>query len=334
MSDGVRLSAIMSGYKPLAVIHAATSPGMTLSNSPRSAYDNIVIGTLNLLEAMRASQISMLCVMASAAIYGDSSALSLSEQAQVRPLTPYGASLAAIETMISDFSFVGDLRWASLRLFSAAGADPELDFGSRLEGDNRLLPIALDAATGHRSNVPVYGSHFLTRDGSALRDYVHVTDIADATMRSLEGLFSNRAAGPYNIGSGREYSVFEVLQCVERITGKKPSLRYEAKRPFEPPILSADISRAEQELLWTPKYSALATIVTTEWEYRKTLWQARSDAGLLGMRKIEPQQDPHRKSFGHEPADGNVIDLEHDTHEELLKKLDLFLEATQSSRES
>jgi len=326
MTDHARLRSVITEYKPLAVIHAATSPGMSDPDRPQNAYDSIMLGTLNLLDVMRDTSISLLCLIASSALYGESSALYLTEEASVRPLTAYGASLAAVETMISDFSLVGDLRWVSLRLFSAAGADPDLDMGWRLTDSHRLIPTALDAASDHRSFVPVYGSHFATRDGTALRDYVHVSDIADVTLRSLEGLFSNRAAGPYNIGTGVEYSVFDVIHAVERIVQKKPTIRYEAKRKDEPPMLSADPARAALELLWKPKQSSLDYIVSTEWAYRQALWQTRSEAGLLGMRLTSPEdtmiRNANPSSF---VSSGDLREQDH-AHKDVLDKLDAFLE--------
>lgn len=320
LRDAERLSEVFAQYSPIAVVHCATSNADHRSTKdPLSHYGTIATATLTLLEAMRRHAVTNLCMMSGASVYGEQSALLVAEQAATNPLNPYGACLNAIENMTADFGQVASMNWVSLRLFTVAGADFESGLGEDHDGDVSLVPRAVDAALGHQSYVPILGSHYATRDGTALRDYVHVTDVALAAAMSVEKLLKGSVLGPYNIGTGIDRTVLEIIAVIERMTGLKCPVRYEAKRLDEPYALSADISRARDELGWFPKHSDIETIIGSDFVFRQKLWERRLRDKSGAARFEEAAAIMH-----HEPL-SDLSEMPKD-RDDLIKKLDDFLD--------
>lgn len=319
LRDGERLSQIFKIHKPVAVVHCATSRFFAKSyHDPMEIYGNIAIGTLNLLEIMRQASVTDLCIITNASVYGANSALNIPEQTPTEPLTAFGACLNAVENMIGDFSLHHELRWISLRLFNVGGADLESELGENHPNEIGLIPIAIDAILGRRNHVPIRGSHFPTRDGSALRDFVHVKDVASAIVLSLDHLARQDGLGPYNIGTGREVSVLEIIHAIEQISGQKCPVRYEAKVGSEPFALSADFERARLELGWEPRNSQILDLLSSAFEFRKHFWAKQSRPSrpddlvhdTVVIQHAEPMTEMARSA------------IEHDV---LLEKLDSFL---------
>jgi UDP-glucose-4-epimerase GalE len=319
LRDIEKLALIFQRYKPVAVAHCATSRlSIEGRNEPNELYQNIVLGTLSLLDVMRGNSVNNLCMLTNAAIYGSKSGLEIPEQTGTEPLTPYGACLTAIENIAADFGLSSGLRWISLRLFSVGGADVEAGLGEDHAAEIGLIPLAIDAALRKRDYVPILGSHFATRDGTALRDFLHVSDAADAAVLAIEHLFKNDGLGPYNIGTGKDHSVTEIIRMVESVSGLKCPVRFEAKLANEPFALSSDSERARWELGWSPRSSTLEKIVQTAFQFRKDLWERRLQDGIPGVARHQSDARIH-----HEPlTDMQIVQTE---HEVLLKKLDEFL---------
>lgn len=320
LRDAERLSQVFAQHGPIAVVHCATSNSEHRSAAdPLSHYIRIAAGTLSLLEAMRRNAVTNLCLMSGASVYGDHSSLLVAEHATTNPLNAYGACLSAIENMTADFGQVATMNWVSLRLFSVAGADIESGLGEDHEIETSLVPCAIDATLGHRPFLPILGSHYATRDGSALRDYVHVCDVARAAAISVEKLLKGSALGPYNIGTGTDRTVLEIVAVIERLTGLKCPVRYEAKRLDVPYALSADVSRARDELGWVPTQSDIDTIIGSALVYRQALWERRQRDKSGVARLEEAAVIMHHESisdFAETPKD----------RDDILKKLDDFLE--------
>lgn len=319
LRDTEKLAQIFQRYNPVAVVHCATAKLKNIDATQTNAlYNNIVLGTLSLLEVMRANAVNNLCVLTNASVYGAKSGLSIPEQTATEPLTPYGACLAAIENIIADFGTSAGLRWISLRLFGVGGADLGAGLGEGLADPEGLIPIAIDAALGRRGHVPILGSHFATRDGTALRDFVHVCDVADCIVLAIEHLLKGDCLGPYNVGTGVDHSVSEIIHMVQTVSGLKCPLRFEAKRTNEPFALSADWERARLELGWLPKRSSLDFVIKTAFEFRKKAWEPLPYENIMGGAR-GPGEFP---IYNDPPINSQTTQLNHDL---LLEQLDEFL---------
>ncbi|MBA2411099.1 MAG: UDP-glucose 4-epimerase GalE [Gammaproteobacteria bacterium] len=268
ISDRGRLEEVISRYKPRAVVHFAAYAYVGESvREPSKYYRNNVAGSLTLLEVMRGYEINSLVFSSTCATYGLPQSAAISEDHPQQPINPYGASKLMIERMLKDFDQAYDFRHVALRYFNAAGADPEGDIGENHEPETHLIPLVIQTALGKRSHVDIYGADYETPDGTAVRDYIHVTDLAKAHVQALKYLERGRNSVMLNLGVGRGCSVREVIRCVEAVTGKSISVREMPKRAGDPPILVADARRADEILGWRPVCSGLEDIVDTAWRW-------------------------------------------------------------------
>lgn len=283
------LSAIdhaIAETKPIAVLHFAAFSYVGESVSePTMYYRNNVVGTLNLLDSMRRHCVNCLVFSSTCATYGIPEKLPLTEDHPQRPVSPYGASKLMVERMLADFSFAYGLRAISLRYFNAAGADVDGEIGEQHDPETHLIPLVLAAA---KSQLPVtiHGGDYDTVDGTCIRDYVHVADLADAHVLALQALLGGAASNAYNLGNGRGYSVREVISAAETVTGAAIPTIIGGRRLGDPSVLVGDAGKFIAELGWTIKHSDINTIIDTAWR-----WHNRMQLPVSGNPKKKSAHD-------------------------------------------
>ena len=261
-----------------AVLHFAARCYVGESvQDPGLYYRANVLGTLNLLEAMARHRVPSLVFSSTCATYGMPERQPLDEATLQQPVNPYGETKLVCERMMRDFGTAHALATIALRYFNAAGADPEGRLGEQHDPETHLIPLVIGAALGTRPEVTVFGNDYPTRDGTCIRDYVHVTDLATAHVLALEGLESGRLRGftAYNLGNETGTTVLEALASVERVTQRKVPFRIGPRRPGDPPVLVGSSARIRAELGWQPAHADIDTIVRTAW-----LWQAAHPHGF------------------------------------------------------
>ncbi len=268
LADHGRLEAVMREYEPIAVVHLASliAAGDSVVQ-PADYYQNNVAGTLALLQAMRETGVGRLVFSSSAAVYGEPQSTPIDEAHPKLPINPYGGSKLMCERMIEDFAAAYDVRAASLRYFNAAGAEPGAEIGEAHKKETHLIPLVLEAAAGLRRHIAIFGTDYATRDGTCLRDYVHVCDIADAHLLALKFLENQEGAHAFNLGSGSGNTVREVIDTAEQVTGRRIAAVERPRRPGDPTALLADPGRARDILGWVPAYPALADQIATAWNW-------------------------------------------------------------------
>lgn len=268
ISDRVILEELLRAHPVDAVIHCAAfiEAGESMK-VPEKYFRNNTANTLSLLEAVLACGISRFVFSSTAAIYGMLERTPIEETAPLRPVNAYGESKLLAEQMIEWFHRVHGLKYASLRYFNVAGAAGERGEDHRPE--SHLIPLALQVALGQCAELAIYGTDYPTPDGTCIRDYIHVSDLADAHILALQALrHSDRII--YNLGCGRGFSVREVLDAVRRVTGRSVPTRETARRSGDPPILVASSEKIRRELGWSPRYADLESIVRSAWEWRSS----------------------------------------------------------------
>ena len=263
------LSAL-NGHRVEAVLHFAASAYVGESvTDPQKYYENNVAGSLALLNAMLRADCRKIVFSSSCAIYGEPDQIPIAEQTDKRPVNPYGASKLMVERILSDYSKAYGLSCVSLRYFNAAGADPEGEIGELRDPETHLIPRAMMALQGYISNFSVFGDDYPTPDGTAIRDYVHVADLAAAHVASLERLLQGGPSGAFNLGTGDGYSVKQVLDAISAETGEQLRLETGPRRDGDPPVLIADAALANAQLGFRPKRSELKTIISTAWDWHR-----------------------------------------------------------------
>ena len=272
VADGGHLAAAFAEFRVAAVMHFAGYAYVGESTTdPALYYRNNLGGSLSLLEAMRAAGIDRIVFSSTCATYGIPDKLPIDEEAPQRPVNPYGETKLAVERALRWHGEAYGLRSVSLRYFNAAGADPAGETGERHEPETHLVPLALETALGRRPSIDIYGTDYPTPDGTAVRDYVHVEDLASAHLLALEHLAAGRASVALNLGTGQGFSVREVIAAAERASSRKVAWRRAPRRPGDPPVLVADPRRAAEVLGWRPRRSDLDTIMRTAfaWHSRR-----------------------------------------------------------------
>jgi len=266
--DKEALAAVFAQYRPIAVVHFAGLLYVGESvKEPLLYYRHNVGGTLTLLEAMQAAHVRHLVFSSSAAVYGVPERVPIVEDAELQPINPYGASKQMAERLVADAAAAWPLSWTALRYFNAAGADPEGELGEAHDPEPHLVPRALAAAAGDLPEFGIYGDDYDTPDGTCIRDYVHVTDLAQAHVAALSYLLDGNPSRPINVGTGRGYSVREVIDTVKRVTGRDFRCPVSARRAGDPARLVADAGRAAELLGLTCRYPDLADIVGHAWSW-------------------------------------------------------------------
>ena len=285
IADRKRLDQVIADYCPEAVMHFAAYAyvGESVKN-PAKYYRNNVAGTLTLLEALVQHGISQIVFSSSCATYGVPERTPIDEEHPQYPINPYGASKLMIERMLQDFGVAYGLRSVSLRYFNAAGADPDGEIGEDHDPETHLIPLALQAALGQREALQVFGTDYPTPDGSCIRDYVHVTDLAQAHVKALGYLAQGGATTALNLGMGHGHSVLEVIDVARAVSGLDIPVVVANRRAGDPPVLTAVADKAHSVLGWQPRYTDLTEMLHHAW-----CWHRQHSTEEAGQAKCAQQ---------------------------------------------
>lgn len=275
LADEGALDAVFGAHRFDGVMHFASFIQVGESvREPAKYYRNNIANTLNLLDAMRRHGANNFIFSSTAAIFGEPDYVPIDERHPRRPINPYGFSKFAIEQVLADYDRAYGLRSTCLRYFNAAGADPQGRIGERHEPETHLIPLVLQAASGRRSHIDVFGQDYDTPDGTCIRDYIHIIDLCDAHLLALDRLIAGAPSSAYNLGNGNGFSVKEVIDTAEAVAGTVIARNIAARRAGDPARLVADASLARSELRWVPRFDDLATIVRHAWA-----WEQRMASG-------------------------------------------------------
>lgn len=299
--DGAALDAVFQTYQPAAVLHFAALTNVQESSAqPLDYYRVNVGGTLGLLAAMHRAGCTNLIFSSTCATYSPQAVQPIDEGQPQSPINPYGRSKLFVEQMLADADRAHGVRSIILRYFNAAGADPDGEIGEEHEPEPHLLPLALLTAAGHRPMLDIFGDDYPTPDGTCIRDYVHVSDLADAHILALRRLLAGATSDHYNLGNNRGISVRQLVEMVRQVTGRPVPVRISPRRLGDPPILVADADKARHHLGWIPQRSALAEQVGDAWRWIKHRHPPSSDSqgGITEGGLTEPS---FRKSVQHPP---------------------------------
>lgn len=279
VGDRACMDAVFRRWPIDAVMHFASfiQVGESVSD-PAKYYRNNLVGTLALLDSALAAGVKRFVFSSSAAVFGEPKYTPINEEHPTQPLSPYGFSKLALERVLADYESAYGLRSISLRYFNAAGADPEGARGEAHDPETHLIPLILQAASGRRGSVKIYGDDYPTADGTCVRDYVHVVDLCDAHLLALEYLRRTNRSDAFNLGNSRGYSVKEVIGAVERVVGRSVPVERHDRRAGDPAILVADSTRAKAELGWRPRFNDIDTIVRHAWQWEKRLAEKEKEA--------------------------------------------------------
>lgn len=267
--DPKRLDAVFAEYQPAAVLHFAAriEVGESVKN-PGVFFDNNVGGTITLIEAARRAGVNALVFSSTCATFGDPINLPMSENHPQAPLNPYGRSKLMVEQALADYDRYVGFRSAVMRYFNAAGADPKGRIGEWHEPETHAIPLAIQVALGQRSHFTIFGDDYDTRDGTAVRDYVHVLDLAQAHVSALRRLLAGSGSEAYNLGTGTGTTVKELVDGVGRAAGQVLPVQMASRRPGDAPILVGDNAKARDQLGWQPSRD-LDEILSSAWRWHK-----------------------------------------------------------------
>jgi UDP-arabinose 4-epimerase len=269
LGDRKGLRRVFEKYGIAAVIHLAAFAYVGESmREPAEYFRNNVVNTLNLLDAMRWGGVSRIVFSSTCATYGEPHEIPIPENHPQRPLNPYGESKLMVERLLEWYGRAYGLAWTVLRYFNAAGADPDGELGEVHDPETHLIPRAIAAAMGDLPALDVFGSDYDTPDGTAVRDYIHVTDLADAHLKALLRLNQGGCSTAFNLGTGCGHSVRAVISMVEQVGRRKVPANECPRRAGDPPMLVANPERACRELKWAPRLSSLQQIVETAWQWQ------------------------------------------------------------------
>ncbi len=266
LMDKESLQKVFAKYKFDAVVHFAAYSlvGESVGN-PQKYYHNNVIGTLNLLDVMLKNQVNKIVFSSTCATYGNPQYLPLDENHQQHPINPYGQTKLVIENIFKDYAKAYGLKYIALRYFNAAGASSEAGIGESHNPESHLIPLVLKAIKGERENIKVFGTDYNTPDGTCLRDYIHVDDLALAHRLAVEKL--DEYSGFINLGTGIPTSVLEIIKAAEKVSGQSCPVVYEQRRAGDPDALYADNKKAKEILGWEPEYTDIEQIIHTAWNW-------------------------------------------------------------------
>lgn len=264
LADAAMLRRTLAEFSPDCVIHCGANAYVGESvDMPRKYYRNNVVGSLTLLEACLDQDIDRIVFSSSCATYGVPDSLPIREESPRLPVNPYGRTKLIFEMALEDFAAAYGIRFAALRYFNAAGADPDGELAERHDPETHLIPRALLAAAGRLERLDIFGTDYATEDGTCVRDYIHVSDLAQAHLAAVNHLMADGGSLSVNLGSGRGTSVREILEAIHRASGREVPVRYRSRRVGDPPILFANTARAKAELGFVSVFSDIDTIIRT-----------------------------------------------------------------------
>ncbi|NWF61478.1 MAG: UDP-glucose 4-epimerase GalE [Fischerella sp.] len=269
-SDRSLLDRLFQSREIAAVMHfsAYAYVGESVID-PAKYYRNNVLGTLTLLEAMLAASVNKFVFSSTCATYGVPEVIPIPEDHPQNPINPYGATKLMVERILSDFDAAYDFKSVIFRYFNAAGADPGGLLGEDHNPETHLIPLVLQTALGKRESISVFGTDYPTPDGTCIRDYIHVNDLADAHVLGLEYLLKGGDSGVFNLGNGNGFSVKEVIDTAKHVTGADIKVTECDRRPGDPPVLIGSSDKAKKILGWQPQYSSLEEIISHAWQWHK-----------------------------------------------------------------
>ncbi len=268
--DKKLLAELLKPEKIEAVVHFAASSLVGESMiKPAEYYRNNLVNGLNLLDSMCGAKVENLVFSSTAAVYGEPTGIPILEDNPAIPTNTYGATKLALEGAMNWYSQAYGIRCISLRYFNAAGADPEGELGEDHDPETHLIPLVLKAALGLAPDIKIFGSDYPTPDGTCIRDYIHVTDLAAAHILAVEALAGGAKTNTYNLGNGLGYSVQEVVRTTEEVTGRELTKQITERRPGDPAVLVASSDKIKKELNWKPSLNNLRTIIETAWKWHK-----------------------------------------------------------------
>ena len=279
--DKTKLAHVFDRYRPLAVVHCAAFAyvGESMSN-PEKYYQNNVAGSLSLLQVAR-RDLTPIVFSSSCATYGIPDRLPITECTPQQPINPYGATKLMVERMIADFGQAYRLPFATLRYFNVGGADADGEIGEDHTPETHLIPLVIDAASGRGPPITIFGTDYDTPDGTCIRDYIHVSDLADAHVRAVQRLLAGGSSDAFNLGIGRGFSVREVVASVERVTGRMVPVIMSSRRPGDPPALVSDAAKARKELGWKAAYDELDALIRTAWTWHQTHFSSDRETPIV-----------------------------------------------------
>ena len=273
ISDAALLDKIFSEREIAAVVHFAAFAyvGESVAN-PSKYYNNNVSNTITLLDAMIRHNVREFIFSSTCATYGVPQKMPITEDMEQKPINPYGASKLMIERIVKDYAAAYGLRYCIFRYFNAAGADPECRIGEWHVPETHIIPLILDAAIGKRPSIKIFGTDYPTKDGTCIRDYIHVSDLADAHLRAFEFLENDGESTFLNLGTMNGVSIRELIDVAKKVTGKDFAVEETDRRAGDPPELIGSMKKAESVLGWKPAHSDIAEIVTHAWNWHKKLF--------------------------------------------------------------
>ena len=272
LEDLAQLQLVFRQHSISAVLHFAALAYVGESVAqPEAYYHNNVANTLSLLRVMRESGVDKIVFSSSCATYGDPLELPITEAHPQAPISPYGRSKLMVEQILADYAAAYGLSYVSLRYFNAAGADPDGEIGEWHEPETHLVPRVLEVAAGRQASVDIFGTDYQTRDGTAIRDYIHVSDLADAHALALSHLMAGGQNEMLNLGNGAGYSVAEVVTAAEQVTGRPIPVKRSPRRSGDPAALVGSSQKAYEVLGWRPQRASLTQIVESAWRWHLTL---------------------------------------------------------------
>jgi UDP-glucose 4-epimerase len=272
LSDYDLLCRVMKENDIDCVMHFAAFAyvGESVSN-PKKYYINNVQNTITLLNAMIECKVDKFIFSSSCAVFGEPKELPITEETPKAPINPYGKTKLMVENILEDYSTAYGLKYIALRYFNAAGADPDIEVGEDHTPETHLIPLVLDAAIGKRPEITVFGDDYNTPDGTCVRDYIHVNDLADAHIKAYEYLINGGESDAFNLGNGIGYSINDIIETSRKVTGKEITVKQGERRPGDPPSLYSSSAKIKRLLNWEPKFNNIDQIISTAWEWHKKM---------------------------------------------------------------
>lgn len=272
LHDTARLEQIFNTYDIDSVFHFAAFAYVGESvEKPSKYYNNNVAATLNLLDVMVRHNVKYFVFSSTCATYGQPETMPITEDMAQKPINPYGASKLMVERILEDYEHAYGLNSVCLRYFNAAGDDPDAEIGEMHDPETHIIPLVLDAAIGKRKSIKVFGTDYPTRDGSCIRDYIHVLDLADAHIRALDYMKKTNKSNRFNLGTSNGTSVIEIIDAAKKVTGREIAVEYVERRAGDPAELIGGNEKAREILGWNPKFSDIDTILKDAWKWHQKM---------------------------------------------------------------